>query len=377
MLRLSVFGVHCAANKLTNCELVSMDIFPFVALTPRPDQIAKSQALYNKAREQYDQLRADGAYVKVSTPGLYLLKITLPDGRQCYGLSGLVNVSEYKRADGKGIRPHEATLVDSIQEHRERMMAQGALIKPVLLTCAGIADFAYRLPAICQELTPLLHYFRDGISIEVYHISETALLEELSGAVAKHPGLFAVADGHHRISTVQEAAALYGDRYAQLPVVIIPENTLGVDTFIRSINPNKPIGLEDIATLFTVAPIEVAALPTKVGQWLLAHQGKYYLLSAREKGPEPDAVWFDAVVLRSLFGITDSRSDPRLQSKEASSDLALIQRLTERASEAWHFWGYPLPMSAFYDCIRQGQLLPPKSTYFFPRIPTGLLIYDF
>lgn len=354
-----------------------MDIFPFVALTPRPDKIAESQALYNKAREQYEQLRADGAYTKVSTPGLYLLQIILPDGRQCYGLSGLVNVSEYKRADGKGIRPHEATLVDSIREHKERMIAQSALIKPVLLTCAGIADFAYRLPAICQEMEPWLHYFRDGISIDVYHIHEASLLDELSAAVAKHPGLFAVADGHHRISTVQEAAALYGDRYAQLPVVIIPENTLGVDTFIRSIQPTHPIGLEDIDSLFTVEPIKVAALPTKVGQWLLAHQGRYYQLSAREKGPEPDAVWFDAVVLRSLFGITDSRADPRIQSKEASSDLALIERLMGKASEAWHFWGYPLPMSAFYDCIRQGQLLPPKSTYFFPRIPTGLLIYDF
>lgn len=354
-----------------------MNFFPFTALTPRPEQIAASPDFYNRARENYEQLRAAAAYTAVPMPGFYLLHIILADGRHCYGLSGLVNVREYKRVDGKGIRPHEATLVDQIAAHRERMLAQMAIIKPVLLTCAGIADFAYRLPAICQEKTPLLHYLRDGISIGVYHIHEANLVNELSEAVARHPGLFAVADGHHRITTVQEAFKTHGDRYAKLPVVIIPENTLGVDTFIRSISPSSPIDLEGIASLFEVLPIKRAVLPTEVGQWLLAHKGQYYTLSARDKGEEPDAVWFNDKVLPGLFGITNSRSDPRIQSKEATTDVSLIQKLMEKTPSAWHFWGFPLSMSAFYDCIRQGHLLPPKSTYFFPRIPTGLLIYDF
>lgn len=354
-----------------------MDFFPFIALSPKPEEIAASPATYNKARENYEQLRAAGAYTAVSVPGFYLLHITLADGRHCYGLSGLINVSEYKRADGKGIRPHEATLVDQIAAHRERMLEQGAIIKPVLLTCAGIADFAFRLPAICQEETPLLHYIRDGTSIALYHIYEDDLMQELATAVARHPGLFAVADGHHRITTVQEALKTHGDRYAKLPVVIIPENTLGVDTFIRSISPSTVLELEDIARFFIVEPIKQAELPKQEGQWLLAHQGLYYALSARGKGKEPDALWFNDQVLPKLFGISDSRSDPRIQSKEASGDITLIQKLMDQSPEAWHFWGFPLPMSAFYDCIRQGQLLPPKSTYFFPRIPTGLLIYDF
>ncbi len=356
-----------------------MDFYPFKAVIPRPDRIAQSPNYFHKARENFDQLRAEGAYTSLATAGLYLLHIRLPDGRNCYGLCGLIDTQEYKRADGRGIRPHEATLVEQITAHRERMLEQAALIKPVLLTCSLIADFHHCLPALCEEQPALLQYQRDGINITLYHLTAAAVITELCQAIARHPGLFAVADGHHRITTVQEAAKHYGEKYSRLPVVILPENSLGVDTFIRSISPapQAPIRLEALEAYFHIQPLEAAQLPSKTGQWLLAHQGKFYHLEAKGKKAVPDAVWFNDEVLPGLFGILDSRNDPRIQSKEATQEVALLRRLTEREPLSWHFWGFPLPMSDFHHCIRNGQLLPPKSTYFFPRIPTGLLVYDF
>lgn len=354
-----------------------MELHPFQAILPRPRLIASRPAYFANAREEYDALREGGAYLPPAPPSLYVLRISSSgESGYRYGVSGKCQVSEYDREDGGGIRPHEATLVKRIADHRRRLLERNAVIKPVLISCASLPALEREMREITEINPPEISFRRDETFYELFPVRDPNKIQSLQRQLRQMEGSMAVADGHHRISTVKETWLQLGDRYAFIPIIIMPGNSLSIDTFIRSVLPSRE-GAHQLNTYFHLTELETPTLPKRPGEWLLGWRGKYYTLSIKNKSSLTDPEWFDKEVLANCFGVTDSRTDDRLQSTEADGTTEGFIQLAQAKPDHYHFLGFPLSIDRFLECVQDGRLLPPKSTYFHPRIPTGLLVYDY
>lgn len=353
-----------------------MKLLPFRATLPDPAKLSKDPDWLNDCRESYLELQRTGGYFRVDRPAYYILCFRRANAPLRYAIGGLVDVTTYNQKDGGGIRPHEQTLTEKMVEHRNRMLAYEAIIKPVLLTISGGEELINAMAAACANTDLAIAYHRWNGEVSLYTIDDPQQVKALGDLIQKNAQVSAVADGHHRIATIQQLASEPGDRYANLPVMVMPETCLGIDTFIRSIRSNSEKIIE-LERQFHVKPVTELTPPTGRGEWLLAHQGELFQLTRKNEDKELDAVWFNNVVLPDLFHITDSRNDPRIKSIEALSGLDTFRELITEKPENYHFLGHPLSMTDFFDCIQKQELLPPKSTYFYPRVPTGLVVYEF
>ncbi|MEM9835183.1 MAG: DUF1015 family protein [Bacteroidota bacterium] len=358
---------------MTNTELL-----PFRALLPKPEVLQQDPEVLAGCRETFAELRATGVYQQLTEAALYLLCFRQTDGVLRYAIGGLLDVMGYNRPNGTGIRPHEATLVKRMKKHRKRILEFNGIIKPVLLTKPAdeVLELAV-LDLMASMESPYLRYQRWNGEVSLYTITDPLRQADLLAALKLHEGPLAVADGHHRIATTQGLAEEYGETFRWLPVMIMPAGCLGIDTFIRSV---KGSDLENVAIsdYFQMgAPLTDPTLPNRSGEWLLGWRGQVYPLRGNPTDSTLDAVWFDQTVLPALFGIRDSRTDARLRSTEAVDGIDTLRALMDAYPDHYHFYGVPLSMTDFFGCISREELLPPKSTYFFPRVPTGLIVKTF
>lgn len=353
-----------------------MNLLPFRAALPDPVKLSEDAALLDECRENYLALQRDGGYVKAALPAYYILRFCHPSKPTRFAIGGLIDVATYNQADGRGIRPHEQTLTERMADHRARMLAYQAIIKPVLLTTNGGNELMKAMAAACEFTQPLVTYQRWNNEVSLFAIEDEGQIEQFGQLVTTDCQLLAVADGHHRVATMQLLARELGGQYGKFPVMIMPESCLGIDTFIRSVAPQTG-AMAKLEVLFTVQAVQTLTPPTHAGEWLLAFQGEFYQLTRKQKDGTLDAVWFNDVVLPELFSITDSRNDPRLKSVEAFNGLETFRELISAKPQHYHFFGQPLTMDDFFECIERKELLPPKSTYFYPRVPTGLVVYEF
>lgn len=353
-----------------------MNLIPFRATLPDPAKLSNDPDWLNDCRENYLDLQASSGYVKADKPSYYILCFRKPDAPLRYAIGGLVNVATYNQPDGAGIRPHEQTLTEKMVDHRNRILDYEAIIKPVLLTTDGGEELIEAIATVCSLNEPVIAYNRWNGEVSLYTVDNPEQVVKLGRLIQATTKKVAVADGHHRIATLQKLASEKGERYAQLPVMVMPENCLGIDTFIRSISLDSAT-VVDLERQFFVKPVTELTPPTDPGEWLMAHQGNVFQLTRKSTDDQLDAIWFNNVVLPDLFQITDTRQDPRIKSVEALNGIDTFQELLIEKPEKYHFLGQPLTMADFFGCIERQELLPPKSTYFYPRVPTGLVVYEF
>lgn len=353
-----------------------MKLTPFRASLPDPAKLSNDPNWLNDCRENYLELQATGGYVKSDKPSYYILCFRKPDAPLRYAIGGLVNVATYNQSDGEGIRPHEQTLTEKMVDHRNRILDYEAIIKPVLLTSDGGEELIEAMATACSLTDPVIAYHRWNGEVSLYTVDHPEQVTALSNLIQATTKKVAVADGHHRIATLQKLCKEKGQRYAQLPAMVMPETCLGIDTFIRSISLDS-LATVDLERQFFVKLVTELTPPTDPGEWLMAHQGKVFQLTRKNTGDQLDAVWFNNIVLPDLFQITDTRNDPRIKSVEALNGIDTFQELIIKKPKKYHFLGQPLTMDDFFGCIERQELLPPKSTYFYPRVPTGLVVYEF
>ncbi|MCK6503732.1 DUF1015 family protein [Myxococcota bacterium] len=340
-------------------------------------------AAYAKARENLDDFRARGFVVQDEVPCFYVYAQTWR-GRTQVGLMAACSVAEY---DADLIKKHELTRPDKEQDrvdHIEALDAQTGLVflawrdEHPRLRLAMAA--AHALPPAWEVVTD------DGVVHALHVVSDPALVAELRAAFAEVPALY-VADGHHRSAAASRVCAARGgagdsDRFL---AGIFPDSQLEILAYNRLV---ADLGRYDVVSLqaalsehFELTP-GVDPVPAGRGRFTMyLGGGRWWGLS-----PKPGVVPDDPVgcldvsvlqdrVLGPLLGIENPRTDQRISFVGGIRGHQALQQAVDRGEAAVAFHLHPTGLDQLFAVADAGRLMPPKSTWFEPKLRGGVVVH--
>lgn len=309
-------------------------------------------------------------FARTSEEGFPTLQIRNGEsGRTVCGICGLLPASAFH--DGT-VLPHERTLSARLERQQRLVTAdRGALGKPVLLTVPSLGQLE-PVPADLDDDRQVIFYGDN-------HIYRLYPGRERQTSPIELPAPLVIADGHHRAYTHAALAADGRKDFQYIPVVVAGADRLTIGTFMRVIQAGD-LSLEgllaQLSAHFTVQPVREPRPVDTVGDWLLSFRGSSYQLRRRAGAvTETDPGWLNAAVLPDVFGIRDTRTDPRIVSLDPPPVVGGRVHFPEELHERVKLLGKPITRERFFAEVEAGKTLPPKSTRFEPRVPSGLLVW--
>ena len=336
------------------------------------------EAVYQRAAGNFDALRKT-ALVADDEPSVYVYRLRMGDRVQT-GVAACVSLDEYDRDI---IRKHERTRPDKENDRTRHMLALGAQTGPVFLTHRAEPG----IDGIVQSVTagtPIADFTAvDGVRHTLWRASP-ADRDALVAAFQRIPALY-IADGHHRAASAArarrelpdraDAAAMLAVAFPHDQVQILPYNRIVKD--LGGLTPDE--FLRQVRERFEVAP--GPATPARRGELALYFQGAWHTLSPRTKPDPADAIGsLDVSILQDqllapVLNIADVRTDRRIDFIGGARGTAELERLVESGKAAVAVSLHPVSVADLMRVSDAGAIMPPKSTWFEPKLRDGLLIH--
>ncbi len=366
-----------------------MDIFPFQACYPDLDRIHSKDTFFSDVKEKYVDFQKGGFFKELPLNGLFINRIHTPNGTFT-GLIGTIPVSEYTNGN---ILRHELTIASKEEKTAQLLLGRQANIKPVLLSYSAIPQINQILQSYIEQ-NPVFHKVHLTATSEIqeyWKIDQSSILDTLQKLFKEQVSKTYIADGHHRAATMR----LLKDRFQQkqtsfdfghILVALFDSNQLKIYPFNRVVRVLDRLTPEAFLTaLSEYATIKLMAVPTSPKKkftfmfflnqkWYQARWKNALLSTKYNKSNLLDVQLLNDFVLEKIVGITDVRTDKRISYQEGTSGLIGIETAIMKNPETIGFQLYPIQIEAFINMSDQQQLLPPKSTYFMPRIKNGMLV---
>lgn len=340
--------------------------------------------VYQKAASNLAEFLAKGWLQKETTPLLYLYELTMM-GRSQTGLVATTAIEDY--VNGK-IKKHEFTRPEKEVDRINHILACDANTSPIFLSYRENAALQQVMTAWQEQHEPVYDFesYHD-VQHRVWVIDDPKVVTQLTEGFAKVPALY-IADGHHRTESAvkvglqkrQEGQASTESEY--FLSILFPDNQLAIWEYNRVLNVPIPADfLEQLQEAFTVvATGEKKAAAQGQIQMLLA--GTWYTLTIKDSVLPADVVGrLDVSVLQTqvfekIFGIMDIRTDKRIDFVGGIRGPEELERLT--AGDDWNlaFAMYPTQMADLLNVADAGEIMPPKSTWFEPKLLSGLFLHD-
>jgi len=354
-----------------------------IDLPPNTDPY--SAAVYAKARENLLRLQRDGVLVRESGPCLYLYQQQMGAHTQ-RGLVALCHVEDY---DAEFIKKHEKTRKDKEDDRTRLIDTLGANTGPIFLTYRDEAAVSALVAAKVREQPQHDFTAPDGIRHTVWRIAGGS---DIIAAFGRVPVTY-IADGHHRAASAARVARLRRERnpghtgaedYNWFLCVIFPASELKILPYNRhvfTLNGLTPEAfLEKVKATFGLEE-NAAPTPAATGQISMYLGGKWHGLRC-PADPKADPVGrLDVSVLQDkllapLLGVDDPRTSKRIDFIGGiRGTQELIRRVDAQGGVAFSL--YPTTVAQLMDIADAGQIMPPKSTWFEPKLRSGLFIHTF
>ncbi len=355
-----------------------------------PEMDMYSPQVYQKASELLKRFMDEGILIKEDKPCFYVYR-QIMDGRTQTGLVGVSSIEDYEKGI---IKKHENTREDKEQDRIRHVDICNAQTGPIFL--------AYRKNAlisaiVAQAVTgPALYNFvaEDGISHQVWRIEDGKLIEALSKAFEDVPHTY-IADGHHRAASAvkvgikrQEESPYHTGReaYNYFLSVLFPDEELRILPYNRVVlnlgekSPAEVMSeIEKVMHIISVGNIPVA--PSEKGMFGIYLDGNWYRMKIRTALQKMDPVegldvsLLQDYVLAPILGIQDPRTDQRIQ---FVGGIRGLKELEKRADEnrGIAFSLYATSIEELFRVADADRLMPPKSTWFEPKLRSGLFIHE-
>ena len=343
--------------------------------------------IYRRAREALDELLARGTLLRDSESRLFLYRQVM-DGRAQTGVVGCVHVDDYEQ---DVIRKHEKTRQDKEDDRTRHVLTLDANAEPVFLTYRGRPEID-RLVEAVTSAAPLYDFTApDGVRHTVWAVPDARALVEAFGPV---PHAY-VADGHHRSASAWRAGkelraknpAHSGDEeYNWFLAVLFPADQLRIlpyNRVVRDLDGLTPAQvLERLAGLGRLSPAE-RATPERSGVFCVFLEGRWHRLELDPAGidrADPigslDVSLLQDRVLAPILGIGDPRTDKRIDFVGGIRGTAELERRVRSGEMAIAFSLYPTTLDQLIAVSDAGHVMPPKSTWFEPKLRSGLFVHE-
>jgi uncharacterized protein (DUF1015 family) len=357
---------------------------PEIDLPPGTD--IHSDTVYRKAVENFEKLTTECPLEKEVEPSLYLYRLIMGDHEQI-GIVACCSLDEY---DNGTIRKHERTRRDKEDDRTRHMLMLRAQTGPVFLTYRCRADIDEQVLAAITAAPLYDVTAADGVRHTIWRLSESDSLVKSFESVP----LLYIADGHHRAASASRARAELKEQsfahtgredYNYFLTVIFPDSQVKILAYNRTVNDLNGLSsaafLADIKEQFTVKE-NAGPEPRQRGNWSMYLDGKWYglQLSPEATLPVGTVAMLDVSILQDrlldpILGIKDIRTDKRVDFIGGLRGTKELERLVDEGKAAVAFSLYPTTVAELLMVSDANEIMPPKSTWFEPKLRDGLLIH--
>ncbi len=368
-----------------------MLIKPFRAVYPNLDFVASADSFADAVKEQYQEYHNKGFFQKTPQEAFYIYQIRA-SRRNYTGLIACAHIRDF--FEGR-IKKHENTIAEGEQTQMQLLISRAAAVKPVLQ--------AYRdVPAIndlfeeimrTRDLFFKLTFEKSREEHLFWQVTDGDTILQIQELFAEQIPYTYIADGHHRTTTT---ALLYermkekkkSKAFDYLLSVYFPSSQLEIFAFNRVIEGLGELSMTAfMARISQVCDIELLQQPTrpaKKHQMIMYLNREWYRLTWKDavmrnfgdKAVLLDVSLLNEKILKDIFGIVNLRSDEHILYVEGPKGWeGLRGKMSRQDSVA--FYLYPVQLEDLMHIADEGKTLPPKSTWFEPRIKNGLLVYEF
>jgi uncharacterized protein (DUF1015 family) len=347
-----------------------------------------SDEVYAKAVANFDKLKREAPLQQETEASLYLYRLIMGNHEQI-GVVACCSVDEYDR---DVIRKHERTRRDKEDDRTRHIVVLRAQTGPVFLTYRANATIDSLVADALKQNEPLYNFIaNDDIRHTIWRIPNAdAFVEAFAGV----PYLY-IADGHHRAASASRARAqtkeqafsfIGTEEYNFFQCVIFPDKQLQIlpyNRVVRDLNGMSPADfLARVREAFSVTD-DATPSPEERGRWSMYLDGRWYELALPDGASRPEGVVesLDVSILQerlldSILGIKDVRTDKRIDFVGGIRGTEELEKLVDEGKAAVAFSLYPTTIDDLLRVSDAGEIMPPKSTWFEPKLRDGLLIHE-
>ena len=340
-------------------------------------------AVYEKGAENLKKLLKSDLYYQDEKPAIYIYQLETADHTQT-GVFTCASVQDY---DEDVILKHELTRPDKEDDRTRHILTQSAHAEPVMLTFRDTADIAFLIEKITITQPPLIeHEGEGGVTHRIWKTHATADFVEGFSAIKN----LYIADGHHRCKSASRVAEQLRKKkgsfpgeaeFEYFPVVLFPMDQMRILPYNRVIK--KVSGKQWSHLKKTFTPQETSEKePSEPGKVSVYYSGQWWELTL----PEPasgnvvdslDVARLQNGVLEPVFGIQNPRTDENISFVGGIRGTKELEKLVDSGKAELAISMYPTSIQELLDVSDQGELMPPKSTWFEPKIKSGFIVHTF
>jgi uncharacterized protein (DUF1015 family) len=352
-----------------------------------------TQPVYDKARDNFYKMMEDGILFQDAYPFYYVYS-QIMDGRRQTGLVACSNIEDYFN---DVIKKHELTRPEKEEDRIRHMETLQAHVGPIFLTYPKHTGVDEIIDSVMQSSEPVYDILTtDGIKHTVWVIKDGDKLEQLTQLFDKEIPYTYIADGHHRTASAAKVGQKLkqqnpdhtgNEEYNFFLSVLFPDDQLAIMDYnrvVKDLNGHSDEAfLAEVATKFDVHPTAAEVKPSQLHQFAMYLSGKWYTLVAKPAIIKNDPIGvldvtiLDENILNPLLGIKDVRTDKRIDFVGGIRGLKELQRRVDSGEMKVAFALYPVSLKQLMDIADSGKIMPPKSTWFEPKLRDGLFSHLF
>lgn len=348
-------------------------------------------SVYNKAKENYENLKKQGVLVQDAKPMLYIYSQTM-NGRTQYGIVGCAAVEEYEK---NIIKKHELTRKDKEDDRCLHVEITNANTGVVFLTYRDHQGINSLVSSWTKNNQPEYSFTaEDGIKHEVWPVSDQSSVDKIVTYFKEIPVLY-IADGHHRSASAYRVGAKKRDEnkshkgneeYNFFLATYFPASHLMIMDYNRLVKDLNGMNTDQFMTAIsksfdlTQSNNPKPSTATTFGMYM---DGKWYALKAKKGSyPEKDPInSLDVAILQNnllqpVLGIGDPRTDKRIDFVGGIRGTKELEKRVDNGEFKVAFSMYPTTVEQLMSVADAGMIMPPKSTWFEPKLKDGLLVHE-
>lgn len=345
-----------------------------------------TQAVYDKAKENIDAFIQRGILFREDKPCYYIYQLVM-NGRSQTGLVAASSVDDYEQ---DVIKKHEFTRPEKEQDRINHITTTGAQTGNVFLAYRNVAELDTIIEQWKDSHKPVYDFVADdGISHTIWVISDDAVISNISGLFKKDVPHTYIADGHHRAASAAKVRKGLGNRATEAAdwflTTLFPSNQLYIMDYnrvVKDLNGLDETGfLEKLGESFDVKKASGAFSPENLHQFGMYLNKQWYSLTAKKGTYTEDPIGvldvtiLSNLVLDKLLGIKDQRTDKRIDFVGGIRGLGELEKRVDSGEMTVAFSLHPVTIQQLFDIADSGNVMPPKSTWFEPKLRDGLLTH--
>lgn len=377
-------------NSAEAAEQTKGNPFSFLHITKSEIDLAgiadiHTPEVYEKAKSNLQQFIKDGVLQREEKPCYYIYELVM-NGRHQTGLVAVSSVDDY---ENDVIKKHEFTRPEKEQDRINHIRTSGAQTGNVFLAYRDVAEIN-ALVEDWKKSAPAYDFIaEDGISHRIWVVNDDAAIERITELFGQKVPFTYIADGHHRAASAAKVRRSlepgFHDNANYFLTTLFPANQLHIMDYnrvVKDLNGHTDADLlRALYDDFEVERMPAAFSPTRLHEFGMYLDGQWYKLTSKEGTYSTDPIGVLDVtilsekVLDKLLGIKDQRTDKRIDFVGGIRGLGELEKRVNSGEMKLAFSLHPVSIQQLFDIADSGNVMPPKSTWFEPKLRDGLLTH--